>query len=123
MGDSRDWAEAFLDQNPDCAAELTLDDVRPYAAHHAGGLVVLIARVASGNNWIKMHDSWGPGAPDEPGNIVVHAYPAEEVEPNTLPEPREWAEDGIPRQNWNDGSSVWFFNSGRAALTFFLGRI
>lgn len=26
VGDSRDWAEAFLDQNPDCAAEL----LQPY---------------------------------------------------------------------------------------------
>lgn len=115
-------AEAFLGQNPICAETLSLEDVGGLAEHHAGGLAVLGAPASIEGRYVKMHDTWGPGKPDEPGEIVVHEFylnPAGE-------EHHSWEivnEDGIPEQAWDDGSYVWFFDSGRAAYEFFLSRI
>lgn len=68
-----DATDVFIAQNPHTAAGLAPDQITPYAEHHAGGLHVLGAPTSDGR-WVKLHDTWGPGTPDEPGDIVVHAY-------------------------------------------------
>lgn len=61
-------ASRFLQQNLVAARTLSLDDVEPWAQHHAGGLYVMLARLDDGR-CIKMHDDW-----DTPRRVVVHAY-------------------------------------------------
>lgn len=66
----------FLLQNEFFRVGLTKDDyetIHAYADHHSGGLLVLWRPLGDGYH-AKAHDSWGPGTPDEPGNIVVHVY-------------------------------------------------
>src|SRR5690348_9087135 len=68
--------QAFLEQNSLFAkAGLSaphLEAVDQFAEHHCGGLFVL-GRPEDGLI-VKCHESWGPGRPDEPGDIVVHIY-------------------------------------------------
>jgi hypothetical protein len=55
--------------------------------------------------------------------IVVHEYPNE---PSSSEPGMSWEilrEDGITEQAWADGSFVWYFDTGRAALDFFLTRV
>lgn len=97
-----DPAEAFMGQNPDAAETLTIEQVRPYAEHHSGGLVVLGAPALRDNCYVKMHDTWGPGLPDEPGSVVVHEYDL----------------DGTGAVD-----EVTYFTSGREAFAHFLNLI
>jgi hypothetical protein len=111
--------EIFRLQNPFSAAELSDEEILEYVEHHSGGLIVLGA--PSERGYAKMHDSWGPGAPDEPGNIVVHDYDPDRVYDG--PEGSiSFTEDGIPGEIWPDGT-VWYFGSGRDAYQHFLKTI
>lgn len=94
----------FVAQNTFFVTDLTDADhttIDSYAEHHAGGLVVL-GRHIDPVWYVKAHDTWGPGTPEEPGDIVVHLYRVEDDE------------DG------EDEEQVLYFTSGTAALAAFL---
>ncbi len=115
----------FLEQNPGCEG-IDEDDIETFAEHHSGGLVVLGAPTVRAY-YVKLHDTWGPGTPNEPGDIVVHEYPLEDPREDTgAPVEQTWTgftEDGIPYEGWSDDSRVYYFDNGREAFDFFLGRI
>ncbi|GAB3081145.1 hypothetical protein GCM10027053_52160 [Intrasporangium mesophilum] len=93
-------SKAFLAQNAAFAAGLTaegLEAIEAFAEHHSGGLYVL-GRQVSDELYVKTHDSWGPGMPDEPGDVVVHLYSLDDEQSLDL---------------------VLFFNDGTAALAAF----
>lgn len=96
--------EHFLTQNYLTAATLNDEERRaaePYVRHYSGGLVVLLGETDHGTI-VKMHDSWGGGlAEGEPGDIVVHEYPADD------------SDDGLV--TWHTGSEI--------ALADFLARV
>jgi hypothetical protein len=71
---------AFLEQNQVCAETLDLEEIAWAAEHHSGGLFVLGSHSAEDGYYVKMHDTWGPGKPDEPGNVVVHEYDPDDPE-------------------------------------------
>lgn len=94
-------AQAFLAQNEIAGQQLTIEEIAPYAEHHSGGLMVLGSFTEDGT-YVKMHDSWGPGKPDEPGDVVVHEYDPDDTE-------------GM--------DEVSYFDTGREAFEFFLRRV
>lgn len=114
--------EAFRRQNPELSARLMDHEIEGWAEHHAGGLLVLGSWTSDARRYVKAHDTWGPGLPDEPGEIVVHEYDPETAGSGHLHSEVD-LEDGIVEQIWTDGSYVWFFTNPEQAFAFFLSRV